>query len=90
MSDKRSGVRVDLRLTPESNSFIDRMVSSGTYKSRSDVMRKALEELMAKYTGIPTLSSLDDQVKRLRFRIDGYDEDFRVIRRMLEEMKKGV
>jgi len=72
---------------PEKNSFINRLVSSGTYKNRSEVMRKALDEFMAKYTGIPTLSSLDDQVKRLRFRMDGYDEDMRETRRRLKEIE---
>ena len=87
MSDKRSGVRIDFRITPEENAFVSRMVSSGTYKNRSEVMRRALEELMAKYTGIPTLSSLDEQVKRIRFRVDGVEEDMREIRRQLKEME---
>jgi len=85
MSHRQRRVKVDYRITPEENGFIDRLVSSGTYRNRSEVMRKALEEFIAKYTGIPTLSSLDDQVKRLRFRCDGYDEELRVIKRQLEE-----
>jgi len=89
MSHKPRRVRANFyfRLSEEENGFINRLVSSGTYRNRSEVMRKALEEFMAKYTGIPTLSSLDEQVKRLRFRCDGYDEELRVIKRQLEESK---
>jgi len=90
MSHKPRRVRANFyfRLSDEEDSFINRLVSTGTYRNKSEVFRKALEEFMAKYTGIPTLSSLDEQVKRLRFRCDGYDEEMRVIRKTLEEMKK--
>jgi len=87
MLHKQRNATINYRLKPEENSFIERLVSSGTYKNRSEVVRRALEEFMAKYTGIPTLSSLDEQVKRLRFRCDGYEEELRTIRKTLEEIK---
>ena len=88
MSHKDKGVKLDFRINHEQNAFINRLVSSGTYKNRSEVMRVALDEFNAKYTGIPTLSSLDEQVKRLRYRCDGYDEDLRAVRRTIEEIKE--
>jgi len=87
MLHKQRNATINYRLKLEEDSFIERLVSSGTYKNRSEVVRRALEEFMAKYTGIPTLSSLDDQVKRLRFRCDGYDEDMREFRRRLKEFE---
>ena len=87
MLHKQRNATINYRLKLEEDSFIERLVSSGTYKNRSEVVRRALEEFMAKYTGIPTLSSLDDQVKRLRFRCDGYDEDMRIIRRQIKELE---
>ena len=87
MSHRRVRANFYFRLTTEEDGFINRLVSSGTYKNSSEVMRRALEEFMAKYTGIPTLSNLDDQVKRIRFRVDGVEEDMREIRRQLKEME---
>lgn len=89
MSHERKSVRIDFMVTPEDNRFIERLVSSGTYKNRSEVMRKALEDFMAKYTGVSTLSSLDEQVKRLRFRCDGYEEELRTIRRQIKELEEA-
>ena len=88
MSHKDKGVKLDVRISTEMDNFITRLVTSGTYKNRSEVLRCSLEEFMAKYTGIPTLSSLDEQVKRLRFRCDGYDEELRILRRTIEEMNQ--
>lgn len=81
-------MKVDFRITPEESRFIKRLVSSGTYQNRSEVLRRSVEEFMAKYTGIPTLSSLDEQIKRLRYRCDGYEEDFRETHRRLKELEE--
>lgn len=84
MSDKRLG----FRLTARESAFVERMVASRTYRTRSALMHQALADLMARYGGEPTLTSVSEAVERLRARCDGYDEALRQVNKHLKEMEE--
>ena len=75
---------LNIRISPDDMRFIDQLVATGTYSSKTAVARAALDDFIAKYTNRPTLQSLDDQVKRLRARVDKNEEEHKDFRRALE------
>lgn len=79
--------RISAWIPQEDKRFLERLIKSGTYRGYSDIVRVALSDFIAKYTNRPTMQSLDDQLKRLRFRMDKYDEHGREVNKRLHELE---
>lgn len=78
---------INFKLPAEDKRFLEQLVASGTYGSLSEVMRQAASEFIAKYTNRPTMQSLDDQLKRLRARMDRDDAWRREVNKRLHELE---
>ena len=77
--------------------FLEQLVSTGSYKSLSEIYRIAIDEFMSKYTDIPTNLALDRRNKRNAGEINKIHEIERTQNRQiasileeLEELKRHI
>ena len=80
----------NFKLDEQKYEFLEQLVSTGTYKSLSEVFRTAVDEFIAKYTDIPTLLSLDRRVKLNKAQIDKLSESDRNQNRQLAELQREM
>ena len=80
----------NFKLDEQKYEFLEQLVSTGTYKSLSEVFRTAVDEFISKYTDIPTLLSLDRRVKLNKAQIDKLNESDRNQNRQLAELKREM
>lgn len=83
-------INANFRLEKDKQDIIKSLVSAGTYDSLTEFFRTATDELLAKYTDIPTLLSLDRKVKTNKGLIDGLSETERTQNRDIAEIKKEL
>lgn len=83
-------INANFKIDPEKYEFLQGLVSTGTYKSLSEVFRTAVDEFIAKYTDIPTLLSLDRRVKLNKAQIDKLNESDRTQNRRLSEIEEKI
>ena len=76
---------IHFRIEEEDKRFLERLVSSGTFSSLTDVCRRAIRDFKSKYTNEPTLTALDRQLQILKARVDRHEEEFREVRRKLAQ-----
>ena len=75
---------IHIRVDEETLRFIDRLVSSGRYKTRTEFLQEAIKEHKSQFTGEPTMRALDGRVKVLEFTVG---KQGRNLAKTMEEMK---
>ncbi len=83
-------INANFKIDPEKYEFLQGLVSTGTYRSLSEIYRLAVDEFIAKYTDIPTLLSLDRRVKLNKAQIDKLSESDRNQNRHLAGLQRDV
>lgn len=78
----------NFRLENHKYKIIEGLVATGTYKSLTAFFTAATDELLSKYTDIPTLLSLDRKVKLNKSLIDGLSQSDRTQNRQIAEIQK--
>jgi len=80
-------VNVNFRHEKSKQDIIKSLISAGTFDSLTHFYRTAADELLAKYTKIPTLLSLDRRVNTNKGLIDKLNEEKRELNRRLTEIE---
>ena len=80
----------NFRIEDHKYKIIKNLVSAGTYGSLTEFFRAATDELLAKYTDIPTLLSVDRRVKLNKAEIDKLHEAKRTLNRQVAEIQKEL
>ncbi|MFH1327709.1 MAG: HNH endonuclease [Candidatus Bathyarchaeota archaeon] len=83
-------VRTAARIPRKDREFLEKLVSSGTHNSLSEILRQAVDEFISKYTNRPSIFSLDQQMQRLRARVDSHDKIFRDINSKLTNLEEKI
>ena len=83
-------INANFKIDPEKYDFLQGLVSTGTYRSLSQIYRLAVDEFISKYTDIPTLLSLDRRVKLNKAQIDKLSESDRNQNRRLSEIEEKI
>ena len=83
-------VNVNFRHEKSKQDIIKNLISAGTFESLTHFYRTAADELLAKYTNIPTLLSLDRRVNANKGYIDKLNEEKRDLNRRLTEIEKEL
>jgi Arc/MetJ-type ribon-helix-helix transcriptional regulator len=75
---------IHARVDDETIRFVDRLVSSGRYRSRTEFVQEAIRELKSQFTGEPTMRTIDGRVKVIEFSVGKLQRN---LSKVMEELK---
>jgi len=64
---------VHIRLPKDKVDYIDRLVASGRYKNTTEFIVEAVNELVSRFSGEPTVRNIDNKIQIVQHRLNAIE-----------------